>query len=93
MRYTQDKFPEDLMFRIVGQNLENFTEGAVISKNASPRIFPSVFQGRYVIRHAKGAALCLSRLSYRRWNKRWTENLARLTGWDTKEISNKMASR
>ena len=85
VRYTHEKFPEDLEFRIVGSYLDGFTEAAAISEKASRT---NIFQGRYVIRRPKGAVFC-----YRRWNKRWMENLTRLTGWDKKEISQKMASR
>ncbi len=88
VRYTQEKFPEDLEFRIVGQDFDDFTEATAISSKVSSL---NIFQGRYVIRRPKGAAFCIARLRYRIWNKRWTENLTRLTGWDKKEIG-KMAS-
>jgi hypothetical protein len=89
VRYTQEKFPEDLEFRIVG-DLDRFTEAEAISEKVSSL---NIFQGRYVIRRPKGATSCIiAQLSYWKWNKRWTENLTRLTGWDKKEIG-KMASR
>jgi hypothetical protein len=89
VRYTHDKFPEDLEFRIVGSSFEGFTQAAAISEKVSRT---NIFQGRYVIRRPKGAAFCRAGLSYRRWNDRWMENLARLTGWDKKEITKKIAS-
>lgn len=89
VRYTQEKFPEDLEFRIVGSSLDGFTEATAISSKVSPF---NIFQGRYVIRRPKGGAFCIARLNYRKWNNRWTENLTRLTGWDKKQIG-KMASR
>ena len=82
VRYTYEKFPEDLEFRIVG-SLEGFTEAEASSDIVWSR---DIFQGRYVIRRPKGSAFCIARLSYWKWNKRWTENLTRLTGWDKKEI-------
>lgn len=90
IRYTEEKFPEDLEFRIVGKNFEGFKEAKAISEKVSRR-FLEIFQGRYVIRRAKGLAFCPAGSSYRELNKNWVENLKRLTGWDTKEIE-KMAS-
>lgn len=90
IRYTEEKFPEDLEFRIVGKDFEGFKEAKAISEKVSRRFF-GIFQGRYVIRRTKGAAFCLAGSSYRELNKNWVENLKRLTGWDTKEID-KMAS-
>ncbi len=89
VRYTHEKFPEDLEFRIVGQDFDHFTEATAISEKVS---WLNIFQGRYVIRRPKDAAFCIAGLSYQTWNKRWRENLTRLTGWDKKEIG-KMASR
>jgi hypothetical protein len=90
VRYTQEQFPQDLEFRIVGQNFNDFTEATAISEKVSSF---NIFQGRYVIRRPSSAASCImARLSYWKWNKRWTENLIRLTGWNKKEIG-KMASR
>ena len=88
VRYTQEKFPEDLEFRIVGPEFDRFTEATAISSKVSSL---NIFQGRYVIRRPKDAAFCITGLSYWKWNKRWTENLTQLTGWDKKEIG-KMAS-
>jgi hypothetical protein len=88
VRYTHEKFPEDLEFRIVGQYFDDFREATAISSKSSLNIF----QGRYVIRRPKGCAFCIARLSYWKWNNRWTDNLTRLTGWDKKQID-KMASR
>ncbi|MBD1923722.1 DUF2330 domain-containing protein [Microcoleus sp. FACHB-831] len=89
VRYTQEKFPEDLEFRIVGPEFDRFTEATAISSKVSSL---NIFQGRYVIRRPKSGAFCIARLSYRKWNKRWMDNLTRLTGWDKMEIG-KMASR
>jgi len=69
--------------------LEGFTEAEASSDIVWSR---DIFQGRYVIRRPKSGAFCIARLSYWKWNKRWMENLIRLTGWDKKEIG-KMASR
>ncbi len=92
IRYTHEKFPEDLEFRIVGEEFDGFTEAEEISKNARRRVYPTVFQGRYVIRRTKGTTFCLAGFRYRKWNQNWVENLKRFTGWDTKEIE-KIASR
>jgi hypothetical protein len=83
VRYTHEKFPEDLEFRIVGSDFDNFTEATAFYGKLSGL---NIFQGRYVIRRPKSGAFCLTRLRYWKWNKRWTENLTRLTGWDKKEI-------
>lgn len=89
IRYTQDKFPRDLEFRMVGTSVNAFTEYETIAPKVSRG---DIFQGRYVIRRPKGNAYCFAGLRYRKWNQNWTENLKKLTGWDTKEID-KMASR
>jgi hypothetical protein len=90
VRYTYEKFPEDLEFRIVRGDLYDFTEAEAIVEKVSSF---NIFQGRYVIRRPSSAASCImARLSYWKWNKRWTENLLRFTGWSKKEIG-KMASR
>jgi hypothetical protein len=89
VRYTHEKFPKDLEFRIVGSEFDRFTEATAIFEKVSSL---NIFQGRYVIRRPKSGASWIARLCYRKWNKRWTENLTRLTGWDKKEIG-KMASR
>lgn len=93
IRYTHEKFPEDLEFRIVGPDFDGFTEAAAISEKISKVPWPYIFQGRYVIRRPKNAIFCRAGFSYRKWNTRWMENLTRLTGWDKKQISKTMASR
>jgi len=72
LRYDRDHFPEDLKFQVTG-NRDNF-------------------QGRYVIRHPwRGDADCEAARRYldetlpRRLEQE-ADNLARLTGWDIKDI-------
>lgn len=75
VRYTAETFPEDLILQETGDT-ENF-------------------QGRYILRHPwKGEAQCEAAGKYfrklpQRFDKE-AENLARLTGWDIKEIREKM---
>lgn len=89
IRYTQETFPQDLEFRIVGSSVNAFTEYQAIAPKVSTG---DIFQGRYVIRRPKGNAFCLAGLKYRKWQQKWIENLKQLTNWDTAEID-KMASR
>lgn len=71
VRYTRDKFPEDLMFQETGNRDQ--------------------FQGRYILRHPfTGEARCTAGREYQRQLPRRLEQeaqtLARLTGWDIREI-------
>jgi hypothetical protein len=77
VRYTRNKFPEDLIF----QETENQTN----------------FQGRYILTYPhKGKAQCPNGKEYQkllpRLFTREARNLARLTGWDIKDIRQKMNS-
>jgi hypothetical protein len=77
VRYTRDKFPEDLMFQTTG-NRESF-------------------QGRYVLRHPfTGDLKCDAGRNYQRALGRRFEqeaqNLARLTGWNIRDIRKKLPS-
>ncbi|OLP18159.1 hypothetical protein BST81_14175 [Leptolyngbya sp. 'hensonii'] len=74
VRYTRDKFPEDLMFQETS-NQESF-------------------QGRYVLRHPyTGEVQCREGQAYRRSLpvrfEREAQTLARLTGWDIRDIRRK----
>jgi hypothetical protein len=73
VRYTKDKFPEDLRFRIVP-----FDEA--IKKIPSDKLFLGIagFQGRYVIRSAKNT-FCSSGAPYWNLGDKAKENLSRLT--------------
>jgi hypothetical protein len=80
VRYNAQTFPEDLVFRQV--DADRFkakiqAAGLYFNNKAG-----TVFQGRYVIRHPKGAALCLSGIRYHQLMnpQRLRENLQRLTG-------------
>ncbi|PSB03981.1 DUF2330 domain-containing protein [Merismopedia glauca] len=75
IRYSRDKFPEDLMFQETA-NQEHF-------------------QGRYVLRHAyTGETKCAAGREYRRGLKqrfeREAQTLAKLTGWNIKDIRKEM---
>lgn len=75
VRYTRDRFPEDLMFQTTGNREQ--------------------FQGRYILRHPfTGKADCRAGREYRRALPRRFEQeaqtLARLTGWNIREIRNKL---
>ncbi len=73
VRYTKDKFPEDLRFRIAP-----FEEA--LKKIPSNKLFLSIagFQGRYVIRSAKNT-FCSSGIPYWSLGDKAKENLSRLT--------------
>jgi len=94
VRYTQEKFPADLFFREVDRAtlLDRLGQASnYISRGGA------FFQGRYVVRQTKGPAFCLAGLGYRHslhhWRRQWARNLARLTGWEFKEIQEKMKAR
>jgi hypothetical protein len=77
VRYTRDKFPEDLIF----QETDSQT----------------TFQGRYILTHpykGKGSSTCPNGKEYQKrlpaLFAREARNLARLTGWNTTEIQQKM---
>lgn len=74
VRYTRDKFPEDLMFQETSNRQQ--------------------FQGRYILRHPfTGEMKCEAGRQYQRSLKQRVEQeaqtLAKLTGWDIKEIRKK----
>jgi hypothetical protein len=74
VRYTRDKFPEDLMFQETSNRQQ--------------------FQGRYILRHPfTGEMKCEAGRQYQRSLKERMEQeaqtLAKLTGWDIKEIRKK----
>jgi hypothetical protein len=73
VRYTKDKFSEDLRFRIVP-----FEEA--LKKIPSDKLFRRIdgFQGRYVIRSAKNT-FCSSGIPYWNLGDKAKENLSRLT--------------
>jgi len=75
LRYDAEHFPEDLMFQSTGDRQN--------------------FQGRYVLRHAwQGESSCQAAREYRRAlperRDREAQTLARLTGWDIREIRERM---
>lgn len=75
VRYTRDKFPEDLMFQQTNNR--------------------SLFQGRYILRHPyTGEMACEAGRHYRRSLRQRFEQeaqtLARLTGWNIRDIRNKL---
>lgn len=92
VRYNQEKFPQDLVFQEVSPE-------KLASKVANAdKLFRNgagvVFQGRYVIRRPQGSASSVAHWRYHsRWDNRWANNLAKLTGWDVKEIRQQMTSR
>jgi hypothetical protein len=74
VRYTRDKFPEDLMFQETSNRQQ--------------------FQGRYILRHPfTGEMKCEAGRQYQRSLKERMEQeaqtLAKLTGWDIKDIRKK----
>jgi hypothetical protein len=74
VRYTRDKFPEDLMFQETSNRQQ--------------------FQGRYILRHPfTGEMKCEAGRQYQRSLKERLEQeaqtLAKLTGWDIKDIRKK----
>ncbi|GAB4471181.1 MAG: DUF2330 domain-containing protein [Elainellaceae cyanobacterium] len=75
VRYTRDKFPEDLIFQQTNNR--------------------SQFQGRYILRHPyTGAMECDAGRQYRRSLRQRFEQeaqtLARLTGWNIRDIRDKL---
>ena len=75
VRYTRDKFPEDLIFQQTNNR--------------------SLFQGRYILRHPyTGEMACEAGRQYRRSLRQRFEQeaqtLARLTGWNIREIREKL---
>ncbi|GAB4434087.1 MAG: DUF2330 domain-containing protein [Cyanobacteria bacterium J069] len=75
VRYTRDKFPEDLIFQQTNNR--------------------SQFQGRYILRHPyTGDTTCEAGRQYRRSLRQRFEQeaqtLARLTGWNIREIREKL---
>jgi hypothetical protein len=76
IRYTKDKFPEDLQFRIVPY------EEAFL-KIPADKFFRNIlgFQGRYVIRSAWNT-FCFAGAPYGNLEAKAKKNLARLTGWN-----------
>lgn len=87
VRYNQDKFPQDLIFKEVSNDdLIREVDNAGKYLPNSTRV---VFQGRYVIRRQQGEASALAKWRYSRWQNHWAENLASLTGWDLQEINQK----
>lgn len=75
VRYTRDKFPEDLMFQQTNNR--------------------SLFQGRYILRHPyTGEMACEAGRQYRRSLRQRFEQeaqtLARLTGWNIRDIRNRL---
>ena len=75
VRYTRDKFPEDLKFQSTGDRTN--------------------FQGRYIVRHPyTGEMSCSAANQYKQKvvtrQEQEAQNLARLTGWDIKNIRDKI---
>ncbi len=75
VRYTRDKFPEDLIFQQTNNR--------------------SLFQGRYILRHPyTGEMACEAGRQYRRSLRQRFEQeaqtLARLTGWNIRDIRDKL---
>jgi len=75
VRYTRDKFPEDLMFQETGNQ--------------------DSFQGRFILRHPfNGEMNCAAGREYQRSLPQRLEQeaqtLARLTGWDIRDIRHKL---
>jgi hypothetical protein len=91
VRYSQEKFPEDLVFQEVSPDE---LQGKVTHTGQyfSNRVGVT-FQARYVIRRPKGRAFFLAQWHYGRWNRRWENNLANLTGWEMEEIRKKSGIR
>ncbi|MEM7795685.1 MAG: DUF2330 domain-containing protein [Cyanobacteria bacterium P01_C01_bin.118] len=90
VRYNSVTFPQDLQFREIFP--EQLEEKAGIVDRSFPEWAGVDFQARYVIRRPMGAAICASRWRYRREMSRAAQNLAMLTGWDIKEIRQKMTT-
>jgi hypothetical protein len=89
VRYTQEKFPKDLVFKEVSENellAKVRNAGKYFLNRASV-----VFQGRYVIRRPQDSASGVAKWRYGRWKNQWAKNVVKLTGWDIKELRKKMA--
>jgi hypothetical protein len=92
VRYTADKFPEDLQFREVDS--DTFRMKMEEAQSLSPN---GVLQVRYVIRHTNTFCLAGWRYThtqqYTQAMSRTRENLARLTGWSREEMERRSRSR
>ena len=86
VRYTADKFPEDLRFREIDHDTFKMKMQAARSLNRN-----GVLQVRYVIRHAN-ATFCMAGGRYNQVMSRTRENLARLTGWSREEMERRFRS-
>lgn len=90
IRYNAQTFPQDLRFREVEPPVleERVQQAGVVF----PQFRGVTFQGRYVTRRTRGAALCFAGMGYRQKinSQRTSENLAKLTGWDVQQIRQKM---
>jgi hypothetical protein len=85
VRYTADKFPEDLRFREIDHDTFKMKMQAARSLNRN-----GVLQVRYVIRHAN--TFCMAGGRYNQVMSRTRENLARLTGWSREEMERRFRS-
>ncbi|MDX2253885.1 MAG: DUF2330 domain-containing protein [Pseudanabaenaceae cyanobacterium bins.39] len=81
VRYTADKFPEDLQFREIDPD----SLATKMEQWRSPMV-NNVFQSRYVVRRAD-QSFCLAGWQYHQALGGMWDNLARLTGWSREEIA------
>lgn len=89
VRYTAEKFPEDLIFQPVRP--QELLERVKAENKYFPNKAGTVFQGRYVVRKTQNnSTLCLSGLPY--WFNNPSQHLAKLTGWDQQEIKAKSSA-
>ncbi|MBE9116123.1 DUF2330 domain-containing protein [Lusitaniella coriacea LEGE 07157] len=88
VRYTLDKFPEDLVFAETSRK-DLYAE--MEKQDLASRNRGVLFQGRYVIRRLQDAPSGLAKWRYGRWKPLWAKNLADSTGWDLKSIEDKIA--
>ena len=88
IRYTQEKFPEDLRFQEVAPNVlkEQLMDSGDYFENAAG----TIFQARYVVRRPLGNTVCVSGLGYGHLARQTAKNLTRLTGWKQSEVRQKM---
>jgi hypothetical protein len=90
IRYNATTFPQDLEFKTIG--LEEMRSRLRSEHKLALNRTGVLFQARYVIRDPKGTPMGMSGLKYW-WNDRkTTENLAQLTGWNKTEIQQKLTT-
>ncbi len=88
IRYSQEKFPEDLRFQEVAPDVlkEQLMDTGDYFDNAAGVIF----QARYVTRRPLGDTICVSGLGYRQLTRQTAKNLTKLAGWKPADVRQKM---